>query len=58
MANQTIAKTLGLIKDLKFFLLGIIYTFTFIVIHSSILYFNYSMLLGCPWLRDAKVFHD
>ncbi len=58
MANQAIAKALGLIKDLKIFLHGIPYTFTFTVIHSSVLDSNYSMLLSCPWLKDAKVSHD
>jgi len=46
MANQTIAKTLGLIKDLKKTFHGILYTFTFTVIHNSVLDFNDSMLLG------------
>jgi hypothetical protein len=58
MANQTIVKPLGLIKDLKNFLHGILYSFTFTVIHSSVLDFNYFVLLGCPWLRDVKVSHD
>jgi len=58
MANQIITKPLGLIKDLKIFVHGIPYTLTFIVIDSSVIYFNYLMLLRCPWLRDAKVSHD
>jgi hypothetical protein len=58
MANQTIAKPLGLIKDPKIFVHGIPYTATFIVINSSVLDFNYSMLLGHPWLKNAKVSHD
>jgi hypothetical protein len=58
MANQTIAKPLGLIKDPKIFVHGIPYTATFIVINSSVLDFSYSMLLRCPWLRDAKISHD
>jgi hypothetical protein len=28
------------------------------MIQSSVLHSSYSMLLGRPWLRDAKVFHD
>jgi hypothetical protein len=58
MANQTITKPLGLIKDLKILVHGIPYVTTFIIIQSSVLDSNYSMLLGHPWLRDAKVSHD
>ncbi len=58
MANQIITKPLGLIKDLKIFVHGIPYTITFIIIDNSVINFNYSMLLRCPWLRDAKVSHD
>jgi hypothetical protein len=58
MVDQTIAKPLGLIRDLKIFVHGILYTVTFIVINSNVLDYNYSMLLGHPWLRDAKVSHD
>jgi hypothetical protein len=28
------------------------------MIQSNVLNFGYSMLLGRPWLRDAKVSHD
>jgi hypothetical protein len=58
MENQTIAKPLGLIRVLKIFVHGIPYTVTFNVINNNVLDFSYSMLLGCPWLRDAKVSHD
>jgi hypothetical protein len=58
MANQTIAKPLGLIRDLKIFVHGISYIITFIVIKMFVLDFCYSMLLGHPWLKDANVFHD
>jgi hypothetical protein len=58
MVNQTIAKPLGLIEDLKIFIHGIPYKVTFIVINSNVLDFIYLMLLGHPWLRDAKVSHD
>jgi hypothetical protein len=30
----------------------------FIVLHNSVVDSSYSMLLGRPWLRDAKVVHD
>jgi hypothetical protein len=47
-----------LIKDLRILVHGIPYEMTFIVIQSSVLNSNYFMLLGHPWLRDVKVFHD
>jgi hypothetical protein len=58
MVNQTITKPLGLIKYLKIFVHGIPYIITFIVVNNNVLDFNYSMLLGHPWLKDAKVSHD
>jgi hypothetical protein len=56
MADQTIAKPLGLIKDLKILVHGIPYAMMFTIIQSNVLDSNYFMLLGCPWLRDAKCF--
>jgi hypothetical protein len=58
MVDQTIVKPLGLIKNPKILVHGIPYTITFIVIQSSVLDSNYSMLLGCPWLKDDKMSHD
>jgi len=58
MVNQTIAKPLSLIKDLKILIHGIPYAVTFIMIESGVLDSSYSMLLGCPWLKDAKLSHD
>ncbi len=52
MVDQTIPKPLTLIKDLKILVNGIPYVITFILTHSSVLYFGYSTLLGHPWLRD------
>jgi hypothetical protein len=48
----------GLIKDLKIYVHDIPYITTFIVLHNNVVDFSYSMLLGRPWLRDAKVVHD
>jgi hypothetical protein len=48
MVDQTIAKTLSLMKDLKILVHGIPYVVTFIVIHNSVLNFSYFMLLGHP----------
>jgi hypothetical protein len=47
MANQTIAKPLGLIKDLKILVHGIPYVVTFTIIQSNVLDFSYLMLFGC-----------
>jgi hypothetical protein len=58
MVDQTIAKPLGLLRDLKIFVHGIPYIVTFIVMNNNILNFNYSMLLKHHWLRDARVSHD
>jgi hypothetical protein len=58
MANQTIAKPFGLIRDLKIFVHGIPYTVTFFVINNNVLDSSCSMLLRCPWLKDANVSHD
>jgi hypothetical protein len=41
MANQIIAKPLGLIRDLKIFVHGIPYKVTFIVINNNVLVFSY-----------------
>jgi hypothetical protein len=58
MADQTITKPLGFIRDLKIFVHGIPYTVTFIIINNNFIDFNYSMLLGHPWLKDVEVFHN
>jgi len=44
MTNQTIATSLGLIKDLKILVHGILHAMTFTIIQSSVLDFSYSML--------------
>jgi hypothetical protein len=58
MVNQTIAKPLDLIKDLKIFVHGIPYIVTITIINNNVLDSSYSMLLGHRWLKDAKVSHD
>jgi len=58
MTYQTIAKPFGLILNMKIFVHGIPYMVTFIVINNTVLDSNYSMLLRCPWLRNAKVSHN
>jgi hypothetical protein len=37
---------------------GVPYITTFIVLKNTIVNSSYSMLLGRPWLKDAKVTHD
>jgi hypothetical protein len=58
MANQTTTKPVGLIKDLKIYVHGILYIITFTVFQNNVVDSNYSMLLGRPWLKDVKVAHD
>jgi hypothetical protein len=58
MENQTTTKPVGLIKDLKIYVYGIPYIITFIIFQNTVVDSSYSMLLGRPWLRDAKVAHD
>ncbi len=58
MVNQTIAKPLSFIRDLKTFVHGIPSIVTFTIINSNVLDSGYLMLLRCPWLKDVKVSHD
>jgi hypothetical protein len=58
IAHQTIVKSLSLIKDLKIHVHGVPYTVTIIVIKNNVLNSTHSMLLGRPWLKDAKIVHD
>jgi len=58
MAYQSMTKPLIIIKNLKIHIHGISYVATFIILQNSVLDFNYFMLLGRPWLIDAKVTHD
>jgi hypothetical protein len=58
MANQSMTKPLGIIRNLKIYIHGISYIAKFNVLKNSVVDSNYYMLLGRPWLRDAKVTHD
>jgi len=49
---------MGLIRDLNIYVHGIPYITTFTIFQNSVVDFNYFMLLGKPWLKDAKVAHD
>jgi hypothetical protein len=57
MIDQTTTKPMGLIRDLKIYVHGIRSRTTFTVLQNSVVDSSYSMLLGRPWLRDAKVAH-
>ena len=58
MANGTIAKPTGLLRDVKIHIHGIPYIVTLTVIDCQTIKSDYSMLLGRPWLKNAKVIHD
>ncbi len=58
MVNQTIAKPIGLIMDLKSHIHGIFYIVMFIIMKNNVLDSNYFMLLGWPWLHNSCVTHD
>ena len=58
MANGTIAKPTGLLRDVKIHIHGIPYIVTLTVIDCQTIKSDYSMLLSRPWLRNAKVIHD
>ncbi len=58
MADQPTTKLVWLIKDSKIYVHGIIHITMFIVLKNIVIDSSYSMLLGRPWLRDAKMAHD
>ena len=58
MANGTIAKPIGLLRDVKIHIHGIPYIVTLTIIDCQTIKSDYSMLLGRLWLRNAKVIHD
>ncbi len=58
MTNQTTTKPVGFIRDLKIYVHGILYRTMFIILQNNVVNSSYSMLLGRPWLKDAKVAHD
>jgi hypothetical protein len=37
---------------------GIPYVATFTILQNNVVDYNYYMLLGRPWFKDAKVTHD
>jgi len=51
-------RPLRIIRNLNIHIHGIPYVTTFTVLQNNVVDSNYSMLLGKPWLRDAKATHD
>jgi hypothetical protein len=58
MADESMTKPLGIIRNLKIHIHGIPYIATFTIMKNNVVDSNYSMLLGRPWLKDVKVTHD
>jgi len=58
MANQSLTKPIGIIRNLKIHIHGIPYIATFTVMQNNMLDGSYFMLLGRPWLKNVKVIHD
>jgi hypothetical protein len=58
MANQTTTKLVELVYDLKIHVHNIPYITTIIVLQNTVIDISYSILLGRPWLRGARVTHD
>ncbi len=58
MANQSMTRLLGIIKNLKIHIHGIPYIATFLILKNSVVDSSYHMLLKRPWLIYAKVTHD
>ncbi len=58
MANQNMTRPLGIIKKLKIHIHSIPYITTFIILKNIVVDSNSSMLLGRPWLKDAKFTHN
>jgi len=58
MVDQTMAKPMGFIRNLKIHTHGIPYIITFIIIKNIVLNARYFMLSSRSQLKDAKVSHD
>ena len=58
MVNQVLAQPVGLIWNVRIYIHGIPYFITLTVIWNKKVNEAYNMLLGHPWLIDAKVTFD
>lgn len=58
MGDQSMTRPLEIIMNLNIHIHGIPYINTFIVLKNSVVDSSYFILIGIPWLKDAKVTHD
>jgi len=58
MADGTLVQPVGLLRNIKIHIHGIAYTIILTVISCQDVKSAYTLLLGRPWLRDARVIHD
>jgi hypothetical protein len=58
MTDQNMTRPLRIIKNLNIHIHGIPYVATFTILQNNVVDSNYFMLLGKPWLRDAKVTYE
>ena len=58
MADSSLVQPTGLLRDVKIYIHGIPYIIILTVISCKDVNFAYTILLGRPWLRDARVIHD
>ncbi len=58
MVDQTTTKSVGLIRNMEIYVHGVPYITMFTVLQNNVVDSSYSMLLGIPWLKDAKMAHD
>ena len=58
MVDQTVGEPLELIRNIKIHIHGIPCFITLIEIHNIEINDAYSMLLGRPWLIDARINYD
>ncbi len=58
MVDQSMTRPLGIIRNLNIHIHGIPYIATFTILKNNVVDFSYFMLLGRPWLKNAKVTHD
>jgi hypothetical protein len=58
MADASIVKPVGLLRDIRIHIHNIPYTMTLTIINCATIKSDDSILLGHPWLRHAKVIHD
>jgi hypothetical protein len=58
MVDQNMTRPLGIIRNLNIHIHGIPFVATFTILQNNVVDSSYSMLLGRPWLRNAKVTDD